>query len=165
MHRLPFESGQRQQCHHGAVVIAGNKFRQLCRLQRLGGIGQKRRSGEGHRMGRAAGGDWQLSPKICLPGLVRRSSKARAGIARIAQPHHRWCGAVPDAARRIPVCRRRCGGLPCVRRGQYREQGRFTTHYFGTILAAWPGCPHPQQERDLYGSANQPVDRPGQKQG
>ncbi len=135
VHRLPPVRSRRQQCHHVAAAADGHQFRELRRAQCLVGPGRRFPGDARHRMGRAAGGDRQLSSEICLSRLLghaRQPERARTqelgsrqgvrqedfgreicarGI-RQHRPGHWRPGELPATARRIYVRRRGQGRLP-----------------------------------------------------
>ena len=135
VHRLPPVGGRRQQRDHVAADVDGHQLRELRRAQRLVGAGRQLPGDARHRMGRAAGGDRQLSAKICLSRLlgharqperpraqelgarqgVRQENLGRKICARGIREHragHQRPGELPATARRIYVRRRGQGRLP-----------------------------------------------------
>ena len=114
----------------------------------------------GHRVGRAAGGDRQLSAPLRLSGLVRRSTRANGRALADALQPRRGRRALPAAARRVPVRRRR----------QQRHARSTTSPASPTRASRSASSPRRSRrsgsdthiaidERDLRRAADQPADR------
>ena len=86
------------------LLLLGTNF-VFRRLQRLGRRAGRHRSGARDRMGRAAGGDRQLSPQIRLSRLLQSACRSRSPADRSLRPQFN-IGAVRPAAGRISLCHR-----------------------------------------------------------
>ncbi len=102
LHRLPPVRGQRQQRDHGPAADARHRLRQLRRLQRLGRRGARHRGGARHPLGRAAGGDRQLSRTLRLSRRLQAAPRGQPRIAGGARPRLQRCRVHP-ASRRISL--------------------------------------------------------------
>ena len=105
LHRLPRLGSERQQRDHGAAPALRHELRQFRRLRRLGRRGETVRRGTRHRLGRAAGGDRQLSAEIRLSRRLQGASRGRPRAQGSLRPRLER-GALPAVARRISLCRR-----------------------------------------------------------
>ncbi len=79
----------------------------------------------GHRMGRAAGRDRQLSARYAYPDWYAAAREERRRACSTAYSHRRRRRGLPAAARRISVRRRRQQRHAGLRRREHRQQGRL----------------------------------------
>ena len=162
LRRLPYLGEQRQQRHHGAAADVRDQFRQFRRLQRLCRRRRRAQCGHGHRVGRAAGGDRQLPAPLCLPGLVRRSSRSAIAALQHATP------ALGRAMRSACSCAANICTSPkavaaCASTTLPASPTRACPRRIVTAPVQSAGRQHPHRlERcDLRGAADQPADQSG----
>jgi hypothetical protein len=118
------------------LLLQGTNFLNFVGLQRLGRLDRSRRGDAGHRVGGTAGGHRQLPPALRLSGLVCSAPEAEARLTEDTHPRHGRTGDVRAVARRVPVRGRGQRGIPGVRRGLDRQQGRGAAHHHRAVLAA-----------------------------
>ncbi len=131
----------------------------------MAGGGAARAGRAGHRVGRAPGGDRQLSAPACVSRLVRGAREALAAPARGAPPRHAWRGRLRRPAWRVPLCGGRQGRAARLRRGLHRQQGRLAAHRHRAVLAARARHARRLQGRGLRGAAHQPAHQSAEEPG
>ena len=139
------------------LLALGNELRQLRRLQRVRRRRRRDQRRHGHRVGRAAGRDRQLSAPVRVSGLVRAAREERPTLAARLQPRRRRC-ALPAVARRVSVRRGRQQRRAGLRRREHRQQGRVAACDHGAVQPARARHAHRLEGRDLRRAADESAD-------